>query len=246
MFRGGAGAAVRAGRDRPPSSSRCAFCPRDVHFALENDGWNCTFECERHVSAPEGAHRGRRSSRDAPPGARGGAGCPNLPQRPGSRRGVRRETLILRASSRRRSRRGAPLWQIWTRPRPEPPQEPHPHHSAPARVTTAIPTREPLFPARKAHRFISASGWPPGRCDQHGRAWATAQVIDSPGWRWSQCPPRRDGARRCGTGPADTRRCASDAGNLLAVTRPQPARDIRYPYVTPLGPVRDGKTVRRR
>ena len=199
-----------------------------------------------HVSTSEGAHRGRRSSRDAPPGARGGAGCPNLPQRPGSRRGVRRETLILRASSRRRSRRGAPLWQIWTRPRPEPPQEPHPHHSAPARVTTAIPTREPLFPARKAHRFISASDWPPGRCDQHGRAWATAQVIDSPGWRWSQCPPRRDGARRCGAGPADTRRCASDAGNLLVVTRPRSARDIRYPYVTPLGPVRDGKTVRRR
>ena len=24
---------------------------RDVHFALENDGWNCTFECEVHVSA---------------------------------------------------------------------------------------------------------------------------------------------------------------------------------------------------
>ena len=40
-------------------SSRCAFCisrgafrPRDVRFALENDGWNCTFECEVHVSAP--------------------------------------------------------------------------------------------------------------------------------------------------------------------------------------------------
>ena len=33
---------------------------RDVHFALENDGWNCTFECEVHVSASEGARRGRR------------------------------------------------------------------------------------------------------------------------------------------------------------------------------------------
>ncbi len=42
-----------------PSSSRCAFCTRGVHFALENDAWNCTFECEVHVSA-SGAPRGRR------------------------------------------------------------------------------------------------------------------------------------------------------------------------------------------
>ena len=45
---------------------------------------------------------------------RGGAGCPNLLQRPGSRRGAGRESLIFRASSRGRSRRGAPLQQIWT------------------------------------------------------------------------------------------------------------------------------------
>ena len=25
------------------------------------------------------------------------------------------------------------MWQIWTRPRPGPPQEPHPHHHTPAR-----------------------------------------------------------------------------------------------------------------
>ena len=42
-----------------PSSPRCAFCTRGVHFALENDGWNCTFECEVHVSA-SGAPGGRR------------------------------------------------------------------------------------------------------------------------------------------------------------------------------------------
>ena len=74
------------------------------------------------------------------------------------------ETLLFRASSRRRFRCRTLLQQIWTRPRPGPSQEPHPHHSAPARVTTAIPTREPTFPARKAHRFISASDWPPGEC----------------------------------------------------------------------------------
>ena len=45
---------------------------------------------------------------------RSGAGCPNLLQRPRSRRSAGRETLIFRASSRGRSRRGAPLQQIWT------------------------------------------------------------------------------------------------------------------------------------
>ena len=42
------------------------------------------------------------------------------------------ETLLFRASSRRRFRCRTPLQQIWTRPRPGPSQEPHPHHSAPA------------------------------------------------------------------------------------------------------------------
>ena len=75
---GGAVAAVREDRDRPPPR-------RDAHFALENDGWNCTFECEARVSATGGARRGLRPTRGAPPGgARGGAGCPNLLQRPES------------------------------------------------------------------------------------------------------------------------------------------------------------------
>ena len=42
------------------------------------------------------------------------------------------ETLLFRASSRRRFRCRTLLQQIWTRPRPGPSQEPHPHHSAPA------------------------------------------------------------------------------------------------------------------
>ena len=42
------------------------------------------------------------------------------------------ETLLFRASSRRRFRCRTPLQQTWTRPRPGPSQEPHPHHSAPA------------------------------------------------------------------------------------------------------------------
>ena len=63
--------------------------------------------------------------------------CPNLPQRPRSRRSAGRESLIFRASSRRRSRLGAPLWQIWTRPGSGPPQKPHTSHrvGAPQRRT---------------------------------------------------------------------------------------------------------------
>ena len=49
----------------------------------------------------------------------GAESCPNLPQRPESSRSAREETLIFRASSRGRSRRGAPLQQIWTRPAPD-------------------------------------------------------------------------------------------------------------------------------
>ena len=66
------------------------------------------------------------------PGPVAGAVCPNLLQRPGSGWDAREESLIFRASSRGRSRRGAPLQQIRTRPRPGPPQEPHSHHLAPA------------------------------------------------------------------------------------------------------------------
>ena len=65
----------------------------------------------------------------------GGAGCPNLLQRPGSRRSAGSESLIFRASSRGRSRPGAPLQQIWTTARPESSQEPHAHHRAGAPAT---------------------------------------------------------------------------------------------------------------
>ena len=151
--------AVRGGCGRP-------LPRREVHFALENDGWNCTFECEVHVSAPgvvrggrlrglralfarRGARCGRRPAWGGPPrglsrppngpwrpsrgfpGVRSGEGCPNLPQRPGSSRSAREGSLIFRAFLRGRSRPGAPLWQIWTRPRPGSPQEPHQYHPEP-------------------------------------------------------------------------------------------------------------------
>ena len=154
------------GRRRGPRRPRPAPPRREVHFALESDGWNCTFECKVHVSAffgvrgctrrpaprPAGPVRspgcplwsspglGRPSQRPVPatersvapfPGVRSGEGCPNLPQRPGSGRSAREESLIFRAFLRGRSRPGAPLWQIWTRPRPGSPQEPHQYHPEP-------------------------------------------------------------------------------------------------------------------
>ena len=92
----------------------------------------------RILTSPE--HPGRPTSPMHPigTGARGTrsiyrrVGCPNLPQRPRSGRSAGEESLIFRASSHGRSRRGTSLWQIWTRPRPGPSQEPHPHHPAPA------------------------------------------------------------------------------------------------------------------
>ena len=54
--------------------------------------------------------------------------CPNLLQRPRLGRGAREETLIFRASACRRSRRGASLQQIRTRPAPNHPRN-STHHS---------------------------------------------------------------------------------------------------------------------
>ena len=100
--------------------------------------------------ADRGARRGRRPIRSDPPGARGGVVCPNLPQRPGSRRSTERESLIFRAFIRGRSRPGAPLWQIWTRPRPGPPQESHAHHHALAHSRhRADPDPRPVAPDEK-------------------------------------------------------------------------------------------------
>ena len=71
------------------------------HLRVAKRGGSCAPGGSADRSGGRGARRGRR-----PCGARGGAGCPNLLQRPGSRRGAGGESLIFRASSRRRSRRG--------------------------------------------------------------------------------------------------------------------------------------------
>ena len=85
------------------------------------------------------------------PRGRGDAVCPNLLQRPGLSRGTRRESSIFRASACGRSRSGAPLQQIRTRPRPDSPQESHPPRHGhtmskgdpPGRIPAASPRRAP-------------------------------------------------------------------------------------------------------
>ena len=153
--RGGGGGSVLC-------SSRCAFRPRGVHFALERALLTAPLEGKMHRSSAKctprhpgigaGPARGAGVIAEAAvrAGARGGAGCPNLLQRPGSRLSAGGESLIFRASARRRSRRGTPLQQIRTRPRPEPPQAPHPHHPAPARPRhRADPGRSGDLPGEK-------------------------------------------------------------------------------------------------
>ena len=88
----------------------------------------------RRAAAARESVRGVRCGRRP---ARGGAGCPNLLQRPGSSRGAGGGSLVFRASSRGRSRSGAPLQQIWTTARPGSSQESHAHHRAGAPATAS-------------------------------------------------------------------------------------------------------------
>ena len=117
--------------------SRRALCTRAGTFNRTSRGQNAPLECKVHVSAPSrgraGPSAGVIAGTAVRAGARDGAVCPNLLQRPGSGRNAGRETLIFRASSRRRSRRGTPLQQIRTHPHSGSPQEPHQHHPTPAR-----------------------------------------------------------------------------------------------------------------
>ena len=136
-----AGAATREIAIGPLLVERCILLSKmTVGTALSSA--KCTFR-RRGPSGEAGvAARGHRWLAGAPvvvadrpaaplPGTRGGTGCPNLPQRPGSSRNARRESLIFRAFVHGRSRPGAPLWQIWTRPPPRiiPGATPAPSHA---------------------------------------------------------------------------------------------------------------------
>ena len=121
----------RQGRSEAPAGARSArLCARRVGSARGSGRAPRPPSARGPAQAGPGAEA-RAQAAAARTGARGGAVCPNLLQRPRSRRNAGREKLIFRASPRRRSRPGAPLQQIRTRPRPGSPQEPHPHHNPP-------------------------------------------------------------------------------------------------------------------
>ena len=125
-----------------PRTPRCAFRPRErrlEHRCPAERKWSkesATMSPLSNLPRAGTDAMDLAEADDRPPhGTRDGASCPNLPQRPRSGRSAREETLIFRASPRRRSRPGAPLWQIWTRPRPGRHHKPHPPHSDDPRIT---------------------------------------------------------------------------------------------------------------
>ena len=126
MLRGGICDAVSEDRDAGPFLAEMCILHSRTTVGTALSSAKCA---SRRQGAPAAA-----AARPAAPlrGTLGGASCPNLLQRPRSRRSARRESLIFRASAQRRSRRETPLQQIWTRPRPGPPQEPHQYHPMPA------------------------------------------------------------------------------------------------------------------
>ena len=222
MVRAGAG---RCGRGRRRGPRR----PRPVRFFAEMcilhsrmtvgtalSSAKCT---SRRPGAPRGDGRAvaavrwrlrrtlpwaRPADRGAPPGARGGAVCPNLPQRAGSRRSTERESLTFRAFIRGRSRPGAPWWQIWTRPRPGPPQESHAHHHALAHSRhRADPGPRPVAPDEKD----PLTPFP-------GRAGA---VVCPKVTRRPPFPPRR-------RHPANSARCCRPPGPAAAARLSPPGR----------------------
>ena len=145
----------------------------------------CTFR-RRGSSGEAGATaRGPRSLAGAPvvvadrpvaplPGARGGTGCPNLPQRPGSSRNARRESLIFRAFLHGRSRPGAPLWQILTLLHSGSSQEPHQHRQPRAR-----PSPSPRRPSCGLAGAGAPTGpFPWGLGELHKRSEANPTVIE--------------------------------------------------------------------
>ena len=165
-----------AGRTPPPPSPSPPSSPKPAETTRETGGNDIRFDASGRLSAP-GPPTDRRPTADRPlRGARDGAGCPNLPQRPRSRRNAGKETLIFRAFLRGRSRLGAPLWQIWTRPAQTSPR-------SPTRPTAPIPTSRSRRDKARCTRRRSASEdekaqqtrvrdpgpIPPDRHDRHDR-----------------------------------------------------------------------------
>ena len=148
-------------------------------------------------------------------GLAGAEFCPNLLQRPGSRRSAERETLIFRASSRGRSRLGAPLQQIWTNGTAAGPRD-----EDAARLTATA--RPGLRPIRGAEAM-------PVRADGAGRGYGRSREGRGPG-----SSPLARGLRY-----GRSREGAGDAADGLvapttwATSRPEARRpSSRSPFLT--------------
>ena len=147
-----------------------------------------------------GCRRGRRPARGAPPGARSGAGCPNLLQRPGSSRDAREKTLIFRTFFRGRSQPGAPLQQIWTRPVPD-------HPRSPTRTTGASLSvvAIPAGPRRRgARRPVKGGG-------HRGSPSSSTKIAQSP-----VCPVHADPGSPCRPRSRSRRRLPPPAPGRVA------------------------------
>ena len=154
-------------RDHHRSSPR-----REVHFALENDGWNCTFECEVHISAP-GAVRGGRRHSPRTPFARRSARCGRRPARGAPSGGPRRHRMSKSATKARiepeRAQRIVDIPRFCSRPIPARGAFAADFDTPPLRIVTGVPsapsvTRPPIPP----HRADPPADWPvpaprPGR-----------------------------------------------------------------------------------
>ena len=131
-------AAVRDGRGR-------AHPGRDVHFALENDGWSCTFEYEVHVWASGGARPGRRLTRGGPLGgprrrglSKSATKAPIAPER------ARRIVDIPRFSLRSIPPRGAFVADLdTTPPRTAPGAPPAPPRARPSLLPRRLGSTDP-------------------------------------------------------------------------------------------------------
>ena len=146
--------------------------------------------------------------------------CPNLLQRPGSSRSARRESLVFRGSSPGRSRRGAPLQQIWTTSAPSRPRSltrptavrPHPHDEQERPVGGAPrchhAARRGTHPAnlRLLRPFPSATPLHPPMYEKKERSGGRGGVAE--GKRRS----RRLGAPSRASSPRSHRQCARCRG----------------------------------
>ena len=152
---------------RPLLSNRDMMVRRGHHITGPRGARDAPSDAARGRARCEGGIARRPTSDRRPPSEAGPGRCPNLLQRPGSSRSAGRETLIFRASSRGRFRRGAPLQQIWTDRRPDQSHAPHAPHSVggSGRVVVGVGPR-PFA----AHRGRSAA--PPG-----SRLWRSGRIV---------------------------------------------------------------------